>query len=106
MNVMISIINQNFIVKNVLISQAINVKKFTKKKKNHKNIIDINIIDDNCFLHNEKNILFCNNCEESLYNICIKSQNHKGHEICELKFLDLKKLKDKCIKFKKNLAKK
>ena len=54
----------------------------------------------------KKNILFCNNCEESLCNICIKSQNHKGHETNEIKFLDLKKLKDKCIKFKKNLAKK
>ena len=76
-------------------------KKIHQETKNHKNIIDINIIDDNCFFHNEKNILYCNNCEESLCNLCIKSQNQKGHEICELKFLDLKKLEDNCNKLKK-----
>ena len=81
-------------------------KKIHQETKNHKNIIDINIIDDNCFLHNEKNIVYCNNCEESLCNICLKSQNHKGHEINEIKLLDLNNLKEKCIKSKKNLAKK
>ncbi len=52
-----------------------------------------------------KKILCCNNCEESICNECIKSQKHKGHEISEIKFLDLKNLKQKCMKFKKNLAK-
>ena len=35
-----------------------------------------------------------------------KISKSKGHEICELKFLDLKKLEDNCNKLKKNLAKK
>ena len=80
-------------------------KKIHLETKNHSNIIDINILDNNCFIHNEKNILCCNNCEESICNECIKSQKHKGHEINEIKFLDLKNLKQKCMKFKKNLAK-
>ena len=81
-------------------------KKIHQELKNHKNIIDINIIDNNCFIHNEVNILYCNNCEENICNKCIKSQKHKGHEINELKLLDLKDFKENCIKFKKNIGKK
>ena len=76
-----------------------------QEKNNHKSIIDINTIDDNCFIHNEKIILYCKNCEESIYNKCIKSQGHKGHEINEIKCLDLEKQKGECKKYKKNLPK-
>ena len=69
-------------------------------KKGHNNLIDLNIIDDLCFIHNENNILYCNNCGESICNICIKSEKHKGHGINEIKALNLKYIKEKCIKFK------
>ena len=87
---------------NILCKKCKNIHQETK---NHTNIIDINIIDDNCFIHNEKNILYCSSCEENICNNCLKSQKHKGHEINELKLLDLKNLKEKCMKIKKNLPK-
>lgn len=88
---------------NILCNKCI---KIHEERTNHKNIIDINTIDDNCLIHNDINILYCNNCEEDICNKCIKSQKHKGHEINELKLLDLKDLKNKCIKFKNNVANK
>ena len=79
--------------------------KFHQERKKHKNLININIIDDICPIHEENIILYCHNCEESICNTCLKSEKHKGHEINELKFLDLKNLKDKILKYKKNLSK-
>ena len=68
-------------------------------------MININILDDICLIHEENFILYCHDCEESLCKTCLKSERHKGHEINELKFLDLKNLKDKILKYKKNLSK-
>ena len=82
-----------------------NCKKIHQEKQIHKNIIDINIIDDICYIHNEINIVYCKNCEESICNKCIKSEKHKEHEKNEIKLLDLINLKNKCIKFKKKLSK-
>ena len=82
-----------------------NCKKIHQEKQIHKNIIDLNIIDDICYIHNEINIVYCKNCEESICNKCAKSEKHKEHEKNEIKLLDLINLKNKCIKFKKKLAK-
>ena len=79
--------------------------KIHQEKQIHKNIIDINVIDDICYIHNEINILYCKTCEESICNKCIKSKKHKEHDINELKFLDLINLKKKCIKFRNKLSK-
>ena len=82
-----------------------NCAKLHQERKNHKKLINLNIIDDNCLIHEENIILYCHNCEESICNTCLKSEKHKGHKINELKFLDLKNLKHKILKYKKNLSK-
>ena len=72
---------------------------------NHKDIRTINEIDNICLIHNEKLILYCKTCEKEICKECINSKVHKGHEINELKTLNINKLKTNIYKYKKNFHK-
>ena len=72
---------------------------------NHKEIITINEIDNICLIHNKNYYAYCKTCEIVVCKDCFKLKEHKGHEINELKTLDINKLKTHIIKYKKNFKK-
>ena len=76
-----------------------------KNEIKHNKIASINDIDTNCFLHNEKQVLYCKNCETNICNKCLKENIHKNHEINELKFINFEKIKKTLEKFKLNIPK-
>ena len=80
-------------------------KKIHIINSNHKDIRTINEIDNFFLIHNEKFFLYCKTCEKEICKECINSKAHKGHEINELKTLNINKLKTNIYKYKKNFNK-
>ena len=72
---------------------------------NHKDIIIINEIDNMCLKHSQNFYLLCKTCEIAICKECIKSEEHKGHIINELKTLNINKIKTGVKKYKNNFKK-
>ena len=72
---------------------------------NHKNIKTINEIDNICIKHDQKFTLYCKNCNIEVCNQCIKCKEHEGHEINEIKTLNINKSKIRIKKYISNFPK-